>query len=209
MITPAANAGGGRSATSGFVALLGMLIVMLTGCSGGARVAAENDRLRVEREDLRDRLAELEAERDELRTRVAELSESRGVDPAIAAAVPRVASLSLNVDRLERGEQDLIRVLVTPRDGRRRFVHAVGTMSIELLRIDQDGGSTTLDSCTLDPEQLRDAYRGGFGGTGYAVEFAQPSTNSENSASGSTTLVRVAFADAITSSTHTAESLVN
>ncbi|MEM1330841.1 MAG: hypothetical protein AAGG07_09795 [Planctomycetota bacterium] len=175
------------------------------GCSSGARIAKENDRLRLEREALSDRVDSLKSQNAELRARVAELT--REVDADASAMLPRVASLSLDVDVLDRGEQQVLRAKVTPRDGRNRFVQAVGSLRADVVRVDADGSSSVEVSASLDPNALRNSYRSGFGGSGYVVEFTV--NVPDDAEPGFSRLVRVSFDDAITGLVHEAEALAD
>lgn len=152
---------------------------VVAGCSSG-RIRAGGDA------DLHERIAVLKDEKAELKRRAleAEAARKRAVDggaPATdadraLAMLPR--PVELRFDRFAGprdadgdGVLDQVRVNVRPIDGRGRFVQAAGTLDVTVTAITEaDGRVVELGAVRLDPDALRDAYRGGVIDTSYAVE---------------------------------------
>jgi len=185
-----------------------VLALVLAGCSSGRRIARTNDALRLERETLRSQVEALEAEVAELNTKLTELNARRGspIPDDVLAALPRVASLTLNrfsTIWTENGTSEA-RFFVVPRDGRDRFIQAVGTLELRAVAIGQSGQEPeVLAERIISPTELRDAFTTGIGGSAYV--FRLPIAASP----ASTVVLRAVFHDAITGSTHTAETLIS
>lgn len=133
----------------------------------------ENDALRREREVLRDRIAALELELAEARAKIP-ATDSPEAD-AIARATPEAAKVTIaRLARLEDADGDGIADRVTlriePVDGRGRFVQVAGRIEARVEAVRADAPTREVGRAMLDPEQVRDAFRAGFGGAVYAVE---------------------------------------
>jgi len=178
-----------------------------------------NDRLRAENLDLRKQVDVLNATQRELTAKLAQANRARqaALDPAVLEAIPRVAGVDIDsLSGFLPGDVSKpvksVGVYLIPRDGRQRFVPAVGTLSVEVRHMPAlSAGQTghpeqefTLHA-DLTPSQLRDAYRSGITGTHYAVEL--PLDHPLPVRDG-TLLLRVTFADAITGQTYSAERIV-
>lgn len=163
-------------------AALSAAAVFFCACAPHAVVGAKTDKddLRRERAEAIARAERAEAERDELAAKLAEAERARDVtlDREILAAIPRVAEIKLTDPVIIEQRDGTLTILaqVRPADGRRRFVQAVGNLSIELIAVAESltAGSpepARLGLIQLSPTELRDAYRSGVGGTGYEVRF--------------------------------------
>lgn len=152
--------------------------VAVAGCGPSKNTLShENDRLRALAHDLErtnkrldDRITELEAA-----LREASASASfEGVPPEVMAAVPHV--VTVDIDRrshVEDGDGDgrpesLVLYLKT-RDGRARFVQAVGTLTADAAVIEPGRDAITVGRIILGPADVRDAWRSSFMGTNYTV----------------------------------------
>lgn len=173
------------------------------GCTvgGSSTVAAENDRLRREVMQLNEKVAELEGERTELATKLG--ATGGGLSVEAVRAMPVVTDLEIGMlsgfapsDRVTPATR--VDVYVTPRDGRGRFMQAVGT-----LRVVATGGGGTLASATLTPGELREAYRAGIMGTHYTIEM--PLSAPVVRDPGPDLVLHVEFDDAVTGKTHRTE----
>lgn len=204
------------------VATIGAVMVCaagLPGCrAGGTRSASEeNDLLRRDAIQLRDRIADLEGRNRELTIKLeSEVRARRESLPAdIADAFPVV--VGIDIDALSglrpagRGSADRLAVSFVPRDGRGRFVQVVGTATLSVTRLpesaDGSGEGAVLAVTDLKPASLRDAYRSGLTGQFYEVELALASPIDRATESGSLA-VHLVFADAITGQTHRASRVI-
>lgn len=194
------------------VILLPVLLVGLTGCGSGKRIAKANDALRLERESLKEQVTSLEAENAELSAKVTELSQQReGAPPEdVIAALPRVASIELTrfcSVRTEGGKSEA-RFFLVPKDGRGRFVQAVGKVIV--LVGEYEALSEPLDPeylarneytepigrQTLNALELRDSFVSGLSGSSYMITLPLTKTPSND------VIFSVRFEDAITGEFH-------
>ncbi len=181
---------------------LGLLgLALLPGCRLGGTMSVEraNENLRRERVELDARLARLEGENAELRVKIAQARRGAAEPPpGVVDATPRC--VGVEIDSLsgfahpsgDPGRVDRIVVYVRPRDGRGRFVQAVGTLVVEA-----EVGGVPVPALTLDPLALREAYRSSAAGTHYAVELPCSATPGP-------LRLRVTFLDAQTGAEHKA-----
>lgn len=142
-------------------------VALALACAAGApacrsrprNFANENDRLRREVAELRERTLALEAARDELRAKLGEHARHDPLPPDVLDALPRCAGIE--IDRLSgilarpapgsdgagRAEPAndppaSIDVYVRTFDGRRRFVQVAGTLTVELFFLPESVGAT-------------------------------------------------------------------
>ncbi|MBL8877280.1 MAG: hypothetical protein JNM86_15930 [Phycisphaerae bacterium] len=205
------------------LAALVTLSVVVTGCRTGGE--SSGDVLRKQNLELQSQVAQLQKDASELRAKLAELvgAGGTGKSPEIAEATPRVASIEIDflsgptADASTPPQSDrnrTVAVYIKPLDGRGRFIQATGKLTVEVSRLaslNQGGPGATdtparlLGSRTLEPLQLRDAYRAGFTGTYYVVDI--PVQASDVQPPGQL-LLRAQFADAITGASFEASRLV-
>lgn len=187
--------------------MLGLIVLVLSGCSDG-QIATEND-------GLRRQVLELRKENEQLRQRETELTfelqqDSRRPDalpPEIRENTPHVASISIGPrshvrDQDDDGIPDRILVYVTPADGYGRFIQLVGSLSMHAVILPPDADAITIGRVTLEPFELRAAYRSGITGTHYTIEL--PIENLPKPAE-STCILRVLFEDGLTGQQRSAE----
>jgi len=187
--------------------------LVLAGCRTGGE--SSGDVLRKQNLELQTQVAQLQKDASELRAKLAELvgAGGTGKSPEVAEATPRVASIEIDflsgptADSSTPPQSDrnrTVAVYVKPLDGRGRFIQATGKLTVEVSRlvsINQgqqgaaDAPARLLGSRTLEPLQLRDAYRAGFTGTYYVVDIPVPASDVQPPGQ---LLLRVRFADAIT-----------
>ncbi len=160
---------------------------------------AENDRLRHEVATLNDRVKALEGERDELAAKVspATPAEREALDATPRLAGIEVGSLSgyVPVDSAKPAT-GVVGYIVT-KDGRDRFVQAVGSLKVEAM---VEGRVVAI--AELTPRQVRDAYRSGFTGTHYEVQMPLLEPVARGTA---TMLVKAEFRDSATGRVYSAE----
>jgi len=196
--------GRGRAGLGPAVAVLALVAI---GCGGPRNYKNDNDALRALRIEQEKKIAQLEAERDELEAKLAEANRAREemIPEEVLAAMPRVASVEVeSVRAAPRDGGTMVSVLVATRDGRRRFVQAVGTLRVELVALHDELGDTApaperIGVVELDPVALREAYRSGIGGLGYEARFEIPG----RSLSRDDLVARVELVDALTGTVHT------
>jgi hypothetical protein len=189
------------------VAVLGLACAVLPACRiGGERsVSAENDRLRQLSKDQQTQIASLEGEISELKAKLNEASlPNQGLAPEALEAMPRVTQIEISslsgFMPTEGTTADKVIVWFETRDGRSRFVQAVGTVNVEALTLapklgDSSPASERIGAATLTPVQLRDAYRSSFTGTHYAVEIP---LDKPIDRTGKSLVMRVELHDAVT-----------
>jgi hypothetical protein len=203
---------------------LGAVVVVLAGCRTGGETSG--DVLRKQNLELQNQVAQLQKDASELRAKLSELvgAGSSGKSPEVAEATPRVASVEIDflsgptADSSMPPQSDrnrTVAVYIKPLDGRGRFIQATGKLSVEISRLttliqtDQaaaDAPARLLAGRTLEPLQLRDAYRAGFTGTYYAVEIPVPASELQPPGQ---LLLRARFSDAITGASFEASRIVS
>ena len=162
------------------VSVILLAVLLLLVC--GLQVSCKN-RSRAMSAQLRDQVHELESENEALRLRQQELeiqlkssgSTSKADDGtpsgSDSAAIPVVTRISLNRASGRRTTPDAdgqrpLEIHVGAVDGRNRPIQLAGSMRIKVTRIQEDAAPVELADIELSPEELRDAWRGGFvGGT--------------------------------------------
>ena len=184
-----------------------LLIACLAGCNSGKRIAKANDELRLERESLQEQVASLEAENAELKSKNSELNKrlDSPVPEDVLSALPRVATITLGrASAIETdGEVSNAVFLISPTDGKGRFVQCVATVELRIVEIGEQGSQPrVLGERVVTPEELRESYASGFGGASYLLRVKL-----DHKPESSVTL-RAELHDAITGATHEAERVV-
>lgn len=202
-------------------ALLCIALAGIPGCNVGGKgtLSKQNDALRRERLELKDRITSLESQLAEANAKIAESQRAIASPlPAdVVAAMPRVASVEIDTftgftPTDPAAPIESIAVYVRPLDGLRRFTQGVGTLAVEATVLgpidtsnapagsapserELSGAGAERLTRLLSPAEVRDAYRSGLTGTHYEVQLplARPATDRARRV-----LVRVEFTDAIT-----------
>lgn len=194
---------------------------LLCACSSGPKnFDNDNDALRRERESLLAENDSLRAQNTELRAKLQEIARTarlaEGTDPAIVArATPRCAGLEYDrytdlVDDDGVPGPEAIDVYLRPFDGRQRFIQVAGWLTIraDLLpepdpaNADAAPAPLLLGTVTLDPDEVREAYRSSVLGTHYTLRI--PLLEPNRAIEGSVVLV-ASFRDAQTGRRHRAQ----
>lgn len=158
------------------VALALIPALALTACGPG-NFLNDNDRLRAENlalsrdvqaleTKLQQRLQQIEA----LNHRVAHAHTPPDVDPPIPSGI-EIDRYSGPADTTRDGHHDILRLYLLPVDQHGRMIPVAGTLTVALVHLPDEGQPTVLETRVLPPEQLDDAYRDGFTGPYYAVNF--------------------------------------
>jgi hypothetical protein len=186
-------------------------VLIAPGCRD-QRLSEENDRLRARVLDLETEIRALRQRNEELAVAVERVADaSDGLSADALAATPglvelKIGRLSHSDDEDGDGIAETLVLYLNPRDGRSRFLQIVGTLSVHAAVLPPDADAITIGRRTLDPIELRDAYRSGVTGTHYTVELPIESGNGDNEASlPNSAIVRVEFTDARTGAVHAAE----
>lgn len=206
------------------LATMALLTAFLAGCRAGGESAG--DVLRKQNMELQSQVAQLEKDASELRAKIAEmvgLKSGTAKSAEVVEATPRVASIEIDflsgptADSSSPPQSDrnrTVAIYIKPLDGRGRFIQATGTLTVEvsrLISLESDGQASSdapakmLAGRTLEPLQLRDAYRAGFTGTYYVVELPVPASDLQPPGQ---ILLRARFADAITGASFDASRII-
>lgn len=205
------------------IAALVTLSVVVPGCRTGGE--SSGDVLRKQNLELQNQVAQLQKDASELRAKLAELvgAGGSGKSSEVAEATPRIASVEIDflsgptADSSTPPQSDrnrTVAVYIKPLDGRGRFIQATGKLTVEVSRLVSlnqgeqgatDAPARLLGSRTLEPLQLRDAYRAGFTGTYYVVDISVPASDVQTPGQ---LLLRARFADAITGASFEASRIV-
>lgn len=90
-------------------------------------------------------------------------------------ATPHLAGIGIasssHTDRPIRGDGCVARIYLTPVDGLGRFIQVVGTASVTLYWSPPGCQAEVISCHEVGPLALRDAYRSGFGGSHYTLEW--------------------------------------
>ncbi|MCH2139028.1 MAG: hypothetical protein MK074_08270 [Phycisphaerales bacterium] len=137
-------------------------ILIAAGCGSSAQRKA-NAR-------LRDDNATLQAQVDALQLQLAEAhAQSQAVaeqDLRVArhASIPQVARIAVasssGLDPSPPSEGPVLQVLISAVDGRNRPIQLAGELSVQVLQPQADGDAVLVAQATLDPAQVRNAWRG-------------------------------------------------
>lgn len=168
-------------------------IAALGGCQAKVLSPTPADQLRRQNADLAAKVASLERQLSEARTAMAEsvahrANPERGtgagrdaaggapaLSPEAIAATPHLAGVSIagssHTDQPLQGDGCVARLYMTPVDGLGRFIQVVGTASVTLYWSPPGCEAEVLSCHEFGPLALRDAYRSGFGGTHYTLEW--------------------------------------
>jgi hypothetical protein len=212
--------------------------VALWGCQAKVLAPTPADQLRRQNTELAAKVESLERQLSEARTAllesearrvaVTESGDAAGPQGASDAtklssealqATPHLAGIAISgsshTDRPIRGEGCVARIYVVPVDGLGRFMQVVGTARVTLYWSPPGCEAQVLSCHEVGPMPLRDAYRSGFGGTHYTIEWpigldaASPEMDSAGGSKsawtcGSAVEVKVEFADALSGRVFTA-----
>jgi hypothetical protein len=187
-------------------------LILFAGCRvGGVRsVEAENERLRQELTERDKKQQDLEGQIAELKVKLSEANRSqKPMAQEALDALPRVTNVEISsLSGFEPTDPNVpatgVAVWFETRDGRGRFVQAVGTATIEALIRPSEVPSGTnptpelVASLALSPSQLRDAYRSSFTGTHYSAELKLDKPIERGPGKTPSLVIRVEFQDAIT-----------
>jgi outer membrane murein-binding lipoprotein Lpp len=165
--------------------VIGIALLSL-GCSGKVLSPSPADQLRRQNAELSAKVESLERQLSEARTALAAAeqrasagagtSESAStLSPEAIEATPHLAGITIagssHTDRPISSDGCVARVYVSPVDGRGRFMQVVGTASVTLYWSPPGCAAEVLSCQEFGPVALRDAYRSGFGGTHYTLEW--------------------------------------
>lgn len=174
--------------------LLAAIAAALVGC-GPRNFSNENDDLRAERVVLKEQIEALQGQVAELEIKLQETGRV-AVDEHFNL-LPRATSIAVGRPVFT---ESAAAVVVAVRDGRQRPVQVVGSLTVRLTALGEQ--PRVLAEATVEPEQLREIYISGLGGTGYRVTFDGVSVEP-----GASITVSATLKDAITGAALEAEKL--
>lgn len=151
-----------------------LLAAGVAGCTGGMRRA--NVRLRDDNARLEDRVAQLELANAELAAQLARAPGNTPDSPDSDAlqAIPQLAAISISpVSGWDPSPEDgpVLQIHVASQDGLGRPIQLAGSMDAQLLRPIPGTAPEVITSTSLDPQQVRQAWRGGPLGTTWLIEL--------------------------------------
>jgi outer membrane murein-binding lipoprotein Lpp len=185
---------------------MGMVVaaLALAGCSAKVLSPTPADQLRRQNAELAAKVDSLERQLSEARTALAadssrlkagggeaEPAEGAGLalSPEAIEATPHLAGIAIagssHTDRPLSGEGCVARIYVMPVDGMGRFLQVVGTASVTLYWSPPGCEAEVLSCHEFGPLAVRAAYRSGFGGTHYTLEWPVAPVGASAGASGS------------------------
>jgi hypothetical protein len=145
------------------------------------------DQLRRRNVELESKVDALERQLSEVRTALASSEALRaeaartadGPSPAMSAeateATPHLARVGIgsasHTDRAPSGGGCVARIYMEPVDGLGRFIQVVGSVSVTIYWSPPGCDAEVLSCHEFGPLELRAAYRSGFGGTHYTLEW--------------------------------------
>ena len=150
-----------------------VLLALLAGC--GKKASRQNDLLRARVMDLETQVQHLTDRNRELEAALVQVETPPGEPPEVVrAATPHV--VRIEIDRLSHaldedgdGRVEALMIYVKPADGMGRFVQLAGWLSVHAADLPPGAEAQTLGRITLDPTEVRQAYRSSFLGTHYSV----------------------------------------
>jgi hypothetical protein len=153
------------------VLTLAAVVMLSTGCDSRSRRASA--RLRTENAALQQQLEAMSARTRELEIGLRAAEASAGEMPGTRVAAPRVTAIAVSpMSGFEPGaspDSTVLEVHVTAMDGRQRPVQLVGPLRAQVLRPIPDQPPSVLAEVVLDPETVRDAWRGSLFGATYLI----------------------------------------
>lgn len=227
----------GHTLRAGAIALGLAAAWLLVACQGKVLSPTPGDQLRRRNTELEAQVSALELQVSEARTSMAALQSQlaqaksasgataggegavREPSPEAIEATPYLARVSVgtrsHTDRPLSGTGCVARIYMEPQDGLGRFMQVVGTVSATLYWARPGCEAEAISCKEFGPLAIRDAYRSGFGGTHYTlewpIELKVPSTAPEGGAArvewscGETVEVRLEFTDARSGRVFTAQ----
>lgn len=179
----------------------------LMGCQAKVLSPTPADQLRRQNAELSAKVESLERQLSESRTalataearRVAAASDAaagsatgtgrgQALSPEAVEATPHLAGVSIagssHTDRSLSGDGCVARIYMAPVDGLGRFLQVVGTASVTLYWSPPGCEAEVLSCHEFGPLALRDAYRSGFGGAHYTLEWPIDLVSAGRSAAG-------------------------
>ncbi len=187
-----------------------VVLLNLSGC-GPKNFVNDNDRLREENlklqqqietlnEQMELRLGEIEG----LRAQSAGERAIKDADPPVLAKIA-FERYSGALDTDGDGQDDLIRIYLTPLDHQARLLPVAGRLKLQAVAIQDDGPPELLAERTYEPDEFDKAYRANLTGYHYTLEMTLP--ESIDPAITSVT-VKATFTEAVTGHVLSTEQIV-
>lgn len=156
----------------------------LAACQAKVLSPTPADQLRRQNAELSAKVESLERQLSEARTALAtadsggsavDAAGDRPLSEEEVAATPHLAGVSIasssHTDRPISADRCVARIYMAPVDGLGRFLQVVGTASVTLYWSPPGCEAEVISCHDFGPLALRDAYRSGFGGAHYTLEW--------------------------------------
>ncbi len=156
---------------------LALIACLFTGCDTRSRTASA--RLRTENADLKRQIDSLTLQTAELQAKLQ--ASMHDEDPQPLLHSPRLAHILISpITGYEtKNGTAVLEVHVTAHDGRNRPIQLVGPLEAQVLRPREGLAPELVASIQLEPDAVRDAWRGGLMGATYLVQLPIPPSASE------------------------------
>lgn len=177
---------------------MGVLLMLVSGCKVTVLEPTSEDTVRERMVSIEKRNKELQLENSGLKSRLAEAEAGLSREQReLAQATPRLSAIPIASSSLIQSAADgslTMTLRLDPSDDRGRFMQVVGTLSVRVVAVPVDGAPVPLAVARFDPDQVREAWRGGVLGSGYV--FKIPLTGWESGPLPETVDVVINFSDA-------------
>lgn len=191
--------------------LTAMFLPALSSCGGPRNFENENDRLRAENLELQTQVEELKARVENLDKALAAAQEQTPKPLPQGLHAPKPVKLELHrwtsaVDTDRDRQPDAIRAYAIPMDYQGRPVQVVGEAKVTLLALPTGKEPVTVQTTTLTPDQLNEAFRsGGLTGPHYTLQIPLENPLPNNTPK---LMVRMSVMDTVTGRTLDAEQII-
>ncbi|MCI0366190.1 MAG: hypothetical protein L0219_20205, partial [Phycisphaerales bacterium] len=155
---------------------LALAALTSTSCSNTKEVSNANNELRMKNVELQSQVDDLSRRNKELQIELERSSAVPSTLPEdIRANTPHVTAIKIDGishvrDSDNDGRPDRLVIYLQPTDGRGRFTQLVGSVSVNAALVPADGEAQTVGRVTLNPAEIRDAYRSTITGIHYTIE---------------------------------------
>ncbi|MCI0674491.1 MAG: hypothetical protein L0Y42_01810 [Phycisphaerales bacterium] len=194
---------------------LALAALTSTSCSNTKEVSKANNELRMKNVELQSQVDDLSRRNKELQIELERSSAVPSTLPEdIRANTPHVTAIKIDGishvrDSDNDGRPDRLVIYLQPTDGRGRFTQLVGSVSVNAALVPADGEAQTVGRVTLNPAEVRDAYRSTITGIHYTIEVPIQLPDLPAGKGDQKLVASVAYDDGATGQRLTAERAIN